>query len=141
MKKRRKNAEVSSHGNEVCLPGVVSGVTPMTPVRHPRVDLLAGANKTTPKINEFPLVYGLQVWNLLSSATAMEGFMRSLFDLADDYERRAAHDEKIATQIVISVNGCSVEVRQAQLLQASVLGEEARLLREQAAKLRAPNRR
>ncbi len=67
--------------------------------------------------------------------------MRSLFDLADDYERWAAHDEKMVALIVNSVNGCSVEVRETQLLQASLLEQEARLFREQAAKLRAPSLR
>src|SRR6266850_1878737 len=100
----------------------------MTPVRHRASSYWRAQNKTTPKINEFPLVYELHVWETnLSSPIAMEGFMRSLFDLANDYERWAATDEKIVTQIINSVNGCSVEVREAQLLQASLLEEEARL--------------
>src|SRR5437763_11348979 len=67
---------------------------------------------------------------------ATEGFMRSLFDLAKDYENWATHDEKIAAEIMNSVDGYPVGIRDSQLLRASLLAEEARLFREQAAKLR-----
>jgi len=64
--------------------------------------------------------------------------MRSLFDLAENYESWATHDEKIAAEIMNSVDGYPVGIRDAQLLQASLLVEEARLFREQAARLRVP---
>ena len=62
--------------------------------------------------------------------------MRSLLDLAADYERWAAHDDVIVKEIMNNVDGCPVAVRDAQLLQASLLVEEARFLRQRATKLR-----
>src|SRR2546430_10265537 len=70
--------------------------------------------------------------------TAKEGVMRSLLDLADDYERWAAHDDAIVKEIMNNVDGCLVGVRDAQLLQASLLVEEARCFRQRAGKLRTP---
>jgi hypothetical protein len=63
--------------------------------------------------------------------------MRSLFDLANDYERLAEHDEVIVKELTDFAAKCPPSVRDAQLLQASLLLEEARFFRERATKLRA----
>ena len=60
--------------------------------------------------------------------------MRSLLELAENYERLADHNDAIVT----GIDRCKAGARDAQLLQASLLAEEARFFRERAAQLRAP---
>jgi hypothetical protein len=63
--------------------------------------------------------------------------MRSLSELAEDYERWAAQDESIATGIMNRVDRFPPEVRAGQLRQASLLAAEAQSFRQHAARLRA----
>ena len=62
--------------------------------------------------------------------------MQSLWDLADNYDGWAVRDEFIVKEIMNNVDALPAGIRDAQLLQASLLAEEARSLRERAAKLR-----
>jgi hypothetical protein len=62
--------------------------------------------------------------------------MRSLSDLADEYERWAAEDDTIISEIMSHVGGLADEVRQEQLRRAQLLAEEARKLRHDALRLR-----
>jgi hypothetical protein len=63
--------------------------------------------------------------------------MRSLSELAEDYERLATQDESIVTGIMKSVDGFPPEARDGQLRQASLLTAEAESFRQHAARLRA----
>ena len=64
--------------------------------------------------------------------------MRSLLELAENYERLADHNDAIVEEILTGIDRCRAGARDAQLLQASLLAEEARFFRERAAQLRAP---
>ncbi len=64
--------------------------------------------------------------------------MRSLLDLADNYELLAEHNDAIVEEIMSGIDRCGTGVRDSQLLQASLLAAEARFFRERAAQLRAP---
>jgi hypothetical protein len=62
--------------------------------------------------------------------------MRSLSDLADEYERWAAEDDTIISGIMSNVDGLAHAVRQEQLCFATLLAEEARNFRDHAKRLR-----
>jgi hypothetical protein len=64
--------------------------------------------------------------------------MRSLLNLAENYELLADHNDAIVEEILSGIERCGAKVRDAQLLQASLLAEEARFFRERATQLRAP---
>jgi len=55
--------------------------------------------------------------------------MRSLSELAENYERWAAQDESIVTGIMNKVDGFPQEVRGEQLRHASLLSAEAQSFR------------
>jgi hypothetical protein len=63
--------------------------------------------------------------------------MRSLGELAADYERWAAENEVIASRIMSEVSDVPETVRDEQLRQASLLTNEAEAFRHHAARLRA----
>ena len=62
--------------------------------------------------------------------------MRSLGELADNYDRWAAENEAIASTILSNVSGCLEHVRDEQLLEVSLLTKEAESFRDHAARLR-----
>ena len=64
--------------------------------------------------------------------------MRSLLDLAENYELLADHNDAIVEEILSGIERYGTGVRDAQLLQATLLAEEARFFRERATQLRAP---
>jgi hypothetical protein len=65
--------------------------------------------------------------------------MRSLSELAENYERWAAQAEAIVTAIMNRVDGLSEVVRSEQLRQASLLTAEAESFRNHAARIKASN--
>ena len=62
--------------------------------------------------------------------------MKSLSDLADEYERWAAEDDVIVSGILSKADGFPDGVRQEQLRHATLLAEEARNFRDHAERLR-----
>jgi hypothetical protein len=62
--------------------------------------------------------------------------MRSLTELADNYERWAAENEALIAAIMHGVESVPQTVRNHQLRQVSVFTEEAELFRSHAARLR-----
>ena len=62
--------------------------------------------------------------------------MRSLSDLADDYERWAAEYDAIVLRMMSDANQLAEGVRHEQLLQAARIAQEARNLRDHAKGLR-----
>ena len=62
--------------------------------------------------------------------------MRSLAELAENYERWAAEDEAIVTAIMNNLDRFPHEVRNKQMRKASLIAEEAQSLRRRAARLR-----
>lgn len=62
--------------------------------------------------------------------------MRTLSDLADDYERWAREDDAIISGIMSHVDGLADRLRQEQLRLATLLADEARTLRYDAKRLR-----
>jgi hypothetical protein len=62
--------------------------------------------------------------------------MRSLAELAENYEDWAAEDEVIVTAIMNNLDRFPDEVRDKQLLKASLIAEEVESLRPHAARLR-----
>ena len=63
--------------------------------------------------------------------------MRSVGELADDYERWAAENEVFASKIMTNVHVFPGHGRDEQLRRASVLTKEAELFRQHAARLRS----
>jgi hypothetical protein len=61
---------------------------------------------------------------------------RSLLDLADDCERRAAEDEAIVLKIMSNADESPDEVRREQLRFATLIAEESRKLRDDAKRVR-----
>jgi hypothetical protein len=62
--------------------------------------------------------------------------MRTLSDVADEYERWAAEDDAMISGITRNVGGLADGVREEQLRFATLLAEEARNLRDDAKRLR-----
>ena len=62
--------------------------------------------------------------------------MRSLAELANEYERWADEDEAVASKIMSNV-GNFPDGRERRLCEASILAAQAEFLRRQAARLRA----
>jgi hypothetical protein len=62
--------------------------------------------------------------------------MRTLSDLADEYERWAAEDDAIISGIMNNADGLADGVRLQQLRFATLLAEEARNFRDHAKRLR-----
>ena len=62
--------------------------------------------------------------------------MRSLAELAENYERWAAEDEAIVTTIMNNLDRLPEEVRDKQLRKASLIAEEVQSFRRHAARLR-----
>jgi hypothetical protein len=62
--------------------------------------------------------------------------MRSLSDLADEYDRLAAEGDAIVSGIMSKADGLPDGVRQEQLRHATLLAEESRKFRDHAARLR-----
>lgn len=63
--------------------------------------------------------------------------MRSVGELADDYERWAAENEVFASKITTNIHVFAGHGRDEQLRRASLLTNEAELFRRHAARLRA----
>ena len=62
--------------------------------------------------------------------------MRSLGELANDYERWADEDEAVASRIISNVSNVPEDRREKRLCEASILTAQAEFLRRQAARLR-----
>ena len=62
--------------------------------------------------------------------------MRTLQQLAESYERRAADEQALANRIIAGLNILSKELQARQLESAETLLEDAQLLRQEAAGLR-----
>jgi hypothetical protein len=62
--------------------------------------------------------------------------MRSLTELADNYDRWAAENDAIVAAIMESMESAPPSIRDHQLRQVSVFTEEAELFRNHAARLR-----
>ena len=63
--------------------------------------------------------------------------MRSLGELANDYERWADEDEAVAARIISNVSDFPEDRRDKRLCEASILAAQAESFRQQAARLRA----
>lgn len=72
----------------------------------------------------------------LESFTEGNVCMRSLGELADNYDRWATENEAIALTILSDVSGCPEHVRDERLLEVSLLTYEAEFFRHHAARLR-----